>query len=192
MDELAHAAGKDPVAFRLALLEGGVFKAGSLSIDRGRLRNVLRLAAEKSGWGTALPAGRGRGVACNVYDGDTYTAYVAEVSPPNVVHRIVAVIDCGVAVNPRGIEQQVESGAIWALSSLMGEITFARGRAQQDSYADFPVLRMSGTPSIETHIVPSHGEQPFGIGEPVVPPVIPAVLNALFAATGKRVRRLPL
>jgi isoquinoline 1-oxidoreductase beta subunit len=110
-----------------------------------------------------------------------------------VVHRIVAAIDCGVVVNPRGVAQQVESGAVWALSNLMNQITFANGRAQQTSYTDFPVLRMSDCPAvIETHLVPSHGEQPLGIGEPVVPPVIPAVLNAVFAATGKRIRRLPM
>ncbi|HEY2093660.1 MAG TPA: molybdopterin cofactor-binding domain-containing protein [Thermoanaerobaculia bacterium] len=203
IDELAHAAKRDPLEFRLSLLDGAkdVFKVGSLTIDRSRLRRVLKLAAEKSGWGTPLPEGRVRGLACNVYDGETHTAYVAEVSVPKtpqhglgiVVHRIVAAIDCGVVVNPRGIAQQVESGAVWALSNLMNQITFANGRAQQTSYTDFPVLRMSDCPTvIETYLVPSHGEQPLGIGEPVVPPVIPAVLNAVFAATGKRIRRLPM
>jgi isoquinoline 1-oxidoreductase beta subunit len=185
VDELAHAANTDPLEFRLKMLEGA-------DDTRTRLRRVLKLAAEKSGWGSPLPPGRARGIACNVYDGETHTAYVAEVSGA-VVHRIVAAIDCGVVVNPRGIAQQVESGAIWALSNLMNEITFANGRAQQTSYSDFPVLRMSESPAvIETHLVPSHGEQPFGIGEPVVPAVIPAVLNAVFAATGKRIRRLPM
>ncbi len=179
------------------MLEGpDTFKSGDLTVDRARLRRVLKLAAEKSGWGSPLPPGRARGIACNVYDGETHTAYVAEVSVQGtalVVHKIVAAIDCGVVVNPRGIAQQVESGAIWALSNLMNEITFANGRAQQTSFSDFPVLRISASPAvIETHLVPSHGEQPFGIGEPVVPAVIPAVLNALFAATGKRIRRLPM
>lgn len=198
VDELAHAAKSDPLEFRLKMLEGpaDTFKSGDLTVDRARLRRVLKLAAEKSGWGAPLPAGRARGVACNVYDGETHTAYVAEVSVRGtelVVHKIVAVIDCGLVVNPRGIAQQVESGAIWALSNLMNEITFANGRAQQTSFSDFPVLRIGASPAvIETHLVPSHGEQPFGIGEPVVPAVIPAVLNALFAATGKRIRRLPM
>ena len=203
VDELAHAAKADPLQFRLKMLESAndTFKSGDLTVDRARLRRVLALAAEKSGWGSPLPAGRARGLACNVFDGETHTAYVAEVSVPDapreglgiVVHKIVAVIDCGVVVNPRGIAQQVESGAIWALSNLMNEITFANGRAQQTSFTDFPLLRMSGSPAvIETHLVPSHGEQPFGIGEPVVPAVIPAVLNAVFAATGKRIRRLPM
>jgi len=203
VDELAHATKADPLEFRLAMLQGpnDTFKSGDLTVDRARLRRVLKLVGEKSGWGSPLPTGRARGIACNVYDGETHTAYVAEVSVPAtpreglgiVVHRIVAAIDCGVIVNPRGIAQQVESGAVWALSNLMNEITFADGRAQQTSYTDFPVVRMSASPAmIETHLVPSHGEQPYGIGEPVVPAVIPAVLNAVFAATGKRIRRLPM
>jgi isoquinoline 1-oxidoreductase beta subunit len=203
VDELAAAAGRDPLAFRLSLLEGApdAVKAGSLTIDRRRLRRVLRLAAEKSGWGTPLPAGRARGLACNVYDGEIHVAYVAEVSAPRdrpkgrlpfVVHRVVGAIDCGVIVNPLGVEQQVESGVVWGLSNMIGEITFRDGQAEQDSYADFPVLRMSDTPVIETHLVPSHGDQPFGMGEPTVPPLIPAVANALHAVTGKRVRRLPV
>jgi CO/xanthine dehydrogenase Mo-binding subunit len=198
VDELAHAAKTDPLEFRLKMLEGASdsFKSGDLTVDRARLRRLLKLAAEKSGWGSTLPPGHARGVACNVYDGETQTAYVAEVSVNGadvVVHRLVAAIDCGVVVNPRGIAQQVESGAVWALSNLTNEITFVNGRAQQTSYSDFPVLRMSASPAvIETHLVPSHGEQPFGIGEPVVPAVIPAVLNAVFAATGKRIRRLPM
>jgi isoquinoline 1-oxidoreductase beta subunit len=202
IDELAHQAKKDPLEFRLLMLTGGpdMLTVGELKIDRARLRRVLQLVAEKSNWGGPLPEGRARGIACNVYDGDTHTAYVAEVSVPKsttgalpiVVHRIVAAIDCGVVVNPRGIAQQVESGAVWALSSLIGEITFKNGVAEQSSFNDFPVLRMSENPVIETHIVPSHGEQPFGVGEPTVPPVVPAVLNALFAVTGKRIRRLPM
>jgi isoquinoline 1-oxidoreductase beta subunit len=214
IDELAHAAGKDPLAFRLALLPpdvaatGGdkgapgtpadVVKAGSLNIDRRKLRRVLRLAAEKSGWGTPLPNGRARGVAANVYDGETHVAFVVELSMtpngsmPFHVHRVVCAIDCGVVINPLGIEQQVESGVIWSLSNMKSEITFKDGRAEQQNFLDFQVLRMSETPQIETHIVPSNGEQPFGIGEPTVPPLAPAVANAMFAATGKRYRTLPI
>lgn len=201
MDELAQAAGVDPLAFRLALLAGpDVVTAGSLEIDRRRLRRVLELVADKSGWGTPLPAGRFRGLACNVYDGQTHVAYVAEVSVPEhrpadrlpfVVHRVVAAIDCGVIVNPLGIAQQVESGVVWGLSNMKGEITFRGGRAEQASYADFPILGMSETPAVEVHLVPSHGDQPFGMGEPTVPPLAPAVANAAFAATGRRIRRLP-
>ncbi|MEW5916002.1 MAG: molybdopterin cofactor-binding domain-containing protein [Gemmatimonadota bacterium] len=203
IDELAGAAGTDPLEFRLQLLSGAAasVKAGSLTINRARLRHVLEQVRERSGWGTPLPAGRARGVACNVYDAETHVAYVAEVSVPErprpdylpfVVHRVTCVIDCGVVINPLGIEQQVESGIAWALSNMKGEITFRDGRAEQSNFRDFQVLRMSETPVIETYIVPSHGEQPFGVGEPPVPPLIPAVLNALFAATGRRIRRLPL
>ena len=203
IDELAHAAKADPLEFRLSLLRGvdETVKAGGLTIDRGRLRQVLEVVRERSGWGTPLPAGRGRGVACNVYDGETHIAYVAEVSLPNerrggylpfTVHRVTCAVDCGVVINPLGVEQQIESGVIWALSNMKGEITFKDGRVEQGTYRDFPVLRMSETPTIETYIVPSHGEQPFGMGEPPVPPLIPAVLNALFAATGRRIRRLPV
>ena len=105
---------------------------------------------------------------------------------PFVVHRIVCVIDCGVVINPLGIEQQVEGAVIWALSNMKSEITVRGGRVEQSSYLDFPVARMSETPVIETHIVPSHGDQPFGVGEPPVPPAVPAIVNALFAATGRR------
>ena len=111
---------------------------------------------------------------------------------PFKVHRVVCAVDCGVVINPLGIEQQVESGVIWSLSNMKGEITFKNGRAEQENFIDFSVLRMSETPKIETYIVPSHGEQPFGIGEPTVPPLAPAVANALFAATGKRYRKLPI
>ena len=203
VDELAHAAKADPLEFRLSLLRGvdETVKAGGLTIDKRRLRQVLEVVRERSGWGTPLPAGRGRGLACNVYDGETHIAYVAEVSLPNerregylpfVVHRVTCAVDCGVVINPLGVEQQIESGVIWALSNMKGEITFKDGRVEQGTYRDFPVVRMSETPVIETYIVPSHGEQPFGMGEPPVPPLIPAVLNALFATTGRRIRKLPV
>lgn len=216
IDELAHAAGRDPIAFRDSLLGGGIavtggdkgapgtpadtVKAGSLNIDRRRLRHILQVAADKAGWGTPLPAGRARGVACNCYDGETYTAYIVEVSLaqhregflPFRVDRVVCVMDCGVVINPLGIEQQVESGVIFSLSNMKGEITFRNGQAEQSNYREFAVVRMSEAPRIETHIVESHGEQPYGIGEPTVPPFAPAVVNALFALTGKRIRHLPI
>ena len=109
-----------------------------------------------------------------------------------VVHRVVCALDCGVIINPLGIAQQIESGVVWGLSNMKGEVTFRDGRAEQSTYQDFAVLRMSETPVVETHLVSSHGEQPFGIGEPVVPPLAPAVANALHAATDQRVRRLPV
>jgi isoquinoline 1-oxidoreductase beta subunit len=173
---------------------------GRLAIDRDRYRRVLQLAADKAGWGQPLPSrpGRraGRGLAGNVYDGNTYVAYVAEVSVGSEgdvqVHRMVAAVDCGRAVNPLGVEAQVEGGIAFGLSAALGgEITFRDGQVEQSSYADYPLLRLSGMPDVETHIVPSD-ERPSGMGEPPVPTAAPAVMNAVFAATRHRVRRLPL
>jgi isoquinoline 1-oxidoreductase beta subunit len=197
VDEVAQHLGKDPLQFRLDMLgEPYNITAGSLKIDRTRLRRVLEIVRDKSKWGSRLANGRGRGVACNVYDGDTHIAYVVEVTARENkvrVDRVVAAVDCGVVINPTGIEQQIEGGIIWGLSSaLKGHITFRDGHAEQSTYRDFEVLRMNETPAIEIHIVPSHGEQPFGMGEPPVPPIVPAVVNAIFAATGKRVRSLPI
>ena len=190
--------GSDPLAFRLELLKGpDTVKAGSLTIDRRRLRRVLEAVREKSGWGEAVAVRHGRGVACNIYDGETHIAYVVDVAVDDTgkvrVERVVAAVDCGLVVNPTGVEQQIEGGIIWGISSaLMGEITFRGGAAQQGTYADYGVARMRDTPAIEVHIVPSEATQPFGMGEPPVPPIAPALVNAIFAATGKRVRRLPI
>jgi isoquinoline 1-oxidoreductase beta subunit len=196
-DELAEAANIDPIQFRLDHL-GGAEKltAGELTIERPRLRRVLEVLRAKSGWGKPLPKGSGRGMACNVYDGDTHVAYTAEVTVRDGhvrVDRVVCVLDCGLIVNPTGIESQIEGGVIWSLSSaLKSEITFKDGAAEQSSYRDFAVLRIDETPKIEIHLIPSHGETPFGIGEPTVPPMVPALVNAIYAATGKRVRKLPI
>lgn len=197
IDELAHEAGADPIDFRLQLLEGpDTVEAGDLTIDRRRLRRVLEILRARSNWKAPLPAGTGRGVACNVYDGVTHVGYTAEVSVARDqirVRRVVCVIDCGLVVNPLGIESQVEGGVIWGLSSALGgAITFRNGAVEQSTYADFSVLRIDETPSIEVHLVPSKGDEPFGMGETTVPPIVPAVVNAIFAATGKRVRRLPI
>ena len=172
-------------------------KAGSLTIDRRRLRRVLEVVREKSGWGAAVAARHGRGVACNIYDGETHIAYVVDVAVDDAgkvrVERVVAAVDCGLVVNPTGVEQQIEGGIIWGISSaLLGEITFRGGSALQSSYTDFQVARMHDTPAIEVHIVPSEAATPFGMGEPPVPPIVPAIMNAVFAATGKRIRRLPV
>lgn len=196
LDELAHAAGADPLRFRLDLLEPGkIVQAGNLRLDQGRLRNTLVIAADKAGWGKPLPAGWGRGIACNIYDGDTCLAYVAEVSAEGGqlrVHRVVCAVDCGIVINPSGVEAQVEGGIAYALSTIIGgDITIRGGRVQQSSYRDCPVLRMDQMPRVETHIVPSTAS-PTGMGEPPVPPLIPAVTNAYFAATGRRIRRLPM
>jgi isoquinoline 1-oxidoreductase subunit beta len=196
LDEMAHAAGADPLRFRLDLLEPGrIVQAGSLKLDQGRLRNVLQIAADKAGWGKPLPGGQGRGVACNIYDGETCLAYVAEVSLEAGqlrVHRVVCAVDCGIVINPSGVEAQIEGGIAFALSTLLGgEITIRNGRVEQSSYRDYPVVRMDQMPRVEIHIVPST-LSPTGMGEPPVPPLIPAVTNALFAATGRRIRRLPM
>jgi isoquinoline 1-oxidoreductase beta subunit len=196
-DELAEAAKADPIQFRLDHL-GGAQKltAGELTIERPRLRRVLEVLRAKSDWGKPMPKGSGRGMACNVYDGDTHVAYTAEVTVRDGhvrVDRVVCVLDCGLIVNPTGIESQIEGGVIWSLSSaLKSEITFKDGAAEQSSYRDFAVLRIAETPKIEVHLIPSHGETPFGIGEPTVPPMVPALVNAIYAATGKRVRKLPI
>ncbi|HEX4845204.1 MAG TPA: molybdopterin cofactor-binding domain-containing protein, partial [Geothrix sp.] len=151
-------------------------------------------AAAKAGWGRKLPAGRGLGLACHAYDGRTSAAAVAEVSvaPGQLrVHRITCAVDCGLVVNPAGLEAQVEGGLAFGLSALFSQITWEKGRTVQTGFHDFPVLRLADMPAIETHVVPS-AEAPSGMGEPPVPLAIPAVLNAVFAATGRRIRQVPL
>lgn len=203
VDELAQATGRDPVSLRLDLIPSpGTVKRRTLTLDNGdRLRRVLRLAAEKAGWGSPLPRlrdgrRRGRGIACNSYHGQTMVAQVAEVSVDSEgdvrVHRVVCAIDCGQVVNLSGLEGQVESAVLWGLSAtLHGRITFADGRVEQSTYGDFPVMRMRDTPLVETWTVPSD-LPPFGVGEQPVPPIYAAVANAVFAATGRRIRELPI
>jgi len=202
LDEMAYAAGRDPLEFRLGLLQpGDILKVGNQRIDRSRLIRVLQVAAEKSGWKSPFHPSSdrrwGRGIACNVYDEDCYIAQVAEVSVGREsrdvrVHRMVCAVDCGLVVSPLGLEGQAESGIIWGLSStLSGKIDFKKGCAVQSSFADFEVVRMDEAPAIETHIVASDFP-PGGFGETAVPPVAPAVVNAIFAATGRRIRRLPV
>ncbi len=184
VDELAHAAGQDPVAYRRALLE-----------DDPRTAAVLDLAAEQSGWGTPPPAGRARGVALlRAYD--SVVAQVAEVSLSDTgqvrVHRVTCAIDCGTVINPGLVEAQMEGGVVFGLTAaLHGEITIAEGRVQQSNFFDYEMMRMPEAPVVEVHIVPS-AEPPGGVGEAGVPPIAPAVANAVFALTGERVRRLPL
>jgi isoquinoline 1-oxidoreductase beta subunit len=183
VDELAAAAAKDPVAFRLAHLPA-----------TSRLRRALELAAERAGWGGALPAGRARGVACHSSFG-SHVAEIAEVSVAGKrvrVHRVVCAVDCGVAVNPDSVEAQIEGAVVYGLSAaLRGEITLSRGAVVQGNFDDYEPLRMSEMPAVEVHLVPS-AEAPGGIGEPGLPPIAPAVANALFALTGERLRSLPL
>jgi isoquinoline 1-oxidoreductase beta subunit len=202
MDELAHAAGKDPLAFRLELLQPrDIVSIGDNTIDRGRLARALEVAAEKSGWSTAVSRDSssrkwGRGIACNTYFGESYIAQVAEVSVGREgdvrVNRIVCAMDCGLVFNPLGLEGQAESAITWGLSAaLKGQITFRDGGAEQSNYFDFPVMRMNDVPKMEFHVISSNAP-PSGFGEHCVPPVMPAVANAVFAATGKSVRRLPI
>lgn len=183
IDELAVAGGKNPVELRLHLLA-----------NSPRLRAALELAADKAGWGKPLPAGHGRGIAV-VNNVGSFTAQVAEASVDRGklrVHRVVCAVDCGYAVNPSGIEQQIRSGIVFGLSAaLKGGITIDRGRVQQQNFHQYDVLRMEEMPAIEVHIVPSKNN-PGGIGEAGTPGIAPAVANAIFAATGKRVRRLPI
>jgi isoquinoline 1-oxidoreductase beta subunit len=184
LDEAAHAAGKDPLEFRRALLPAD-----------SRLRGVLDLAAAKAGWGAALPKGRGRGIAAHFCFG-SWVAHVAEVTVDVQgrlrVNRLVCAVDCGQVINPDIITAQLEGAAAFALTAVLkGEITLENGRVKQGNFDDYPLLRLDEMPAVEVHLTPSH-EPPGGIGEPGVPPVAPAVANAIFAATGKRVRRLPI
>lgn len=202
LDEMAHAAGRDPLELRLELLQpGDILKLGDAKIDRGRLIAVLKLVGEKSNWRRPMAAvpGRnwGRGLACNIYSDDCFIAQVAEVSVGKTtgdirVHRIVCALDCGRVINPLGLDGQTESGITWGLTAtLHGRIDFKNGTAVQENYLDYEVIRMNEAPVIETHFVPSE-LPPGGFGETAVPPVAPAVANAIFAATGKRIRRLPI
>ncbi len=195
LDEIAHAQGRDPLQVRLEFLgDRGLVKFGQDEADLRRLKKVLQVAAEKAGWGRKLPAGHGLGLACHAYDGRSYAAQVAEVSVVKgrlKVHKITCAVDCGPVVNPAGLQAQVEGGIVFGLSALFTQITWEKGRTVQTGYLDFPLLRLADTPVIETHVVVG-SDTPTGIGEPPVPLPIPAVLNALFAATGKRIRTLPL
>jgi len=184
VDEVAHAAGKDPYEFRRKLL-----------VKQPRHRTVLELAAEKADWGKPLPEGQGRGIAVHKSFG-SLIAHVAEVSVSAAggvqVQKVVTAVDCGRVVKPNGIEAQMESGIAFGLTAaLYGAITLRDGRVQQSNFGDYPLVAINEMPKVEVHIVPST-EPPTGTGEPGVPPIAPAVANAIFAATGKRVRRLPI
>jgi isoquinoline 1-oxidoreductase beta subunit len=198
-DELAHAAGADPYQFRLDRLGESRLVKNALEdrarpLDTARFKAVLQLAAEKCNWGQPLPKGEGRGIAVH-YSFSSYVANAAEVVVENgkvKVKRIVSAVDVGIPVNPDGIRAQVESAIVYGLTAaLKSQITIQDGRAVQTNFNKFTTLSMKETPLIEVYIVPSTAA-PTGIGEPGLPPTAPALANAIFAATGKRIRRLPL
>lgn len=184
MDELAHEAGRDPFEYRRALLR-----------DQPRHLAVLELAAKKAGWGTPLPKGHARGIAIQ----EAFKTIVAEVAEISVspsgelkVHRVVAAVDCGRMINPDTVEQQVESGIIYGLTAaLHGEISIDKGAVAQSNFPDYEMVRMADVPAIEVHVIES-GAELGGLGEPATPPIAAAVSNAVFAATGKRIREMPL
>jgi isoquinoline 1-oxidoreductase beta subunit len=182
IDELAAAASKDPVDVRRAMLA-----------DKPRHRAVLEKAVEAAGWGKPLPAGRARGIALH----ESFGSIVAEVAEVSVeqgrikVHAVTCAVDCGSAVNPLGIEAQVQSSVVYGLTAaLHGKITLKDGRVEESNFHDYPPLRMFEMPKVDVHLIQS-GAPMGGIGEPATAPIAPAVANAVFALTGKRLRALP-
>ena len=207
LDDVAHATGKDPYQLRLELLSKDPRSKAILQLTAPapmhpslfakfpRDRQVLQLAAQKAGWGKPLPLGKGRGLAVH-YSFHASLAYVAEVTVASdgsvKVDRVVCAVDCGIAVNPDVIRAQVEGGVAFGLGAILSSaVTLKQGRVEQSNFNGYRVLRMNEMPKVEVYIVDS-AEPPSGIGEPTVPPIGPAVSNAIFAATGKRVRTLPL
>jgi CO/xanthine dehydrogenase Mo-binding subunit len=195
IDELAAAAGKDPLEYRLHMLSKDQdIPFFATTWHTARMRGVLQLAADKAGWTKPLPAGRFRGIACFACF-SSYVAEVVEISMENEtprVHRVVAAVDCGQVVNPSILEQQIPGGVVYALSNaLRAKITIEKGRVVQGNFDDYAPLRMEETPVVEVYAVPS-AEPPTGIGEPSVPPLAPALCNAIYVATKKRIRALPI
>jgi isoquinoline 1-oxidoreductase beta subunit len=188
VDELAHAAKKDPVEYRRALLE-----------KQPRMRAVLALAADRAGWGRPVPAIEGRRVGRGISVQFAFGSYMSQVAEVSVgadgdvrVHRVVCAVDCGQVVNPDGVAAQIESGVVFGLgAALWNEITLADGRVQQSNFSDYRLMRIDETPAIEVHVLPSR-EPPGGIGEPGTSAIAPALTNAIYAATGRRIRKLPV
>jgi isoquinoline 1-oxidoreductase beta subunit len=199
IDEVAAQMKKDPLQLRLEMLEGdrkikNVIWPTGTPLETARLHAVLQEAGTRAGWGKPLPKGRARGVAC-FFSFDTYVAQVAEVSVEKgdvKVHRVTCAVDCGRVINPDGVKAQIESAIIYGLSAaLYGEITVKNGAVEQSNFHDYQVARIGDTPVMEIYLMPSTAE-PKGVGEPGLPCLAPAVTNALFALTGKRVRKLPI
>src|SRR6202451_538562 len=199
IDELAVAAGKDPLEYRLHMLGQSQNKDQDIQYftttwRTARMRGALQLAAEKAGWKNALPTGHFRGIACfGCFS--SYAAEVVEISMEDDVprvHRVVVAVDCGQVVNPSILEQQIQGGIIYGMSNaLRAKITIEKGRVEQGNFDDYAPTRMAETPAVEVYAV-SSTEAPSGIGEPSVPPLAPALCNAIYAATKKRIRALPI
>ena len=196
VDELAHLASEDPLAFLLKLMgDPRSMPYDDASYDSGRLQQVLQTAAREAQWNTPMPAGYGRGIAAS-YANSAYVALVAEVEVNQRheirCHRIIAAADIGIVVNPLGASAQVEGAIIFGLSAALKQaITLKHGAVVQSNFTDFPVIRMPEAPLIEVHFVAST-HPPLGVGEAALPATAPAIANAIFAATGVRVRRLPI
>jgi isoquinoline 1-oxidoreductase beta subunit len=197
IDELAAAAGQDPFHFRKALLvkQKSDKPPGDDEVNPERLRAVLELAAAKSGWGKPLPKSKGRGIATFSSFG-SYFAEVAEVSVASdktfKIERVVAAVDCGPIVNPESVRSQTEGAIIYGLSAaLKNAITIKNGAVEQTNFDGYDPIRISEAPPIEVYLAPS-GDDTGGMGEPALPPIAPAVANAIFAACGQRLRKLPL
>ena len=195
LDELAEAARKDPLEYRLHLLrEDKQIKFWDTTWSTARLRGVLKLAAEKAGWDKPLPEGRFRGIAAHGCFA-TYAAEVVEISmngdTPRI-ERVVVAMDCGQVVNPNILEQQMQGAVVFAMSqALHGKITIASGGVEQSNFGDYELVRMADAPKIDAYFVEST-EAPSGAGEPPVPPFAPALCNAIFSATKKRIRTTPI
>ena len=197
LDEVAEAVGKEPVAFRLSLLAGNreVHAGHEFPISTSRLYDLIKIVTEKSGWERKRPAGHGVGIACCPY-GNTYCALVAEVSvlkgELNII-KITIAVDCGRVVNPSGAENQIVGGIVWGLTAFFyGGMPIRNGLAIHTNFHQNKLLRMNETPPVEVHFLPSTDDRPWGIGEVSSPLATPAVLNAIYAATGKRIRKVPL
>jgi CO/xanthine dehydrogenase Mo-binding subunit len=200
LDELADKAGKDPYEYRMALIDRWVVDSPKDSrdfpFDPARFKRVLALAADKAGWRDPVPAGRGRGIAQNVPDHLTYAAVVVEASVENErirVHRVVVAVDCGRVLNPDGARAQLEGGVVQAMSAALGEaITIERGGVVEGNFDRYRLLRMGQEPGvIECHWVTDDAVAITGLGEPSVPPLFPALANAVARATGRRLRQMP-
>ncbi len=200
VDEIAHARGEDPVEFRLRLLgedrELPYEQHGGPVFDTGRLKNVIRIAAKNSGWGKKLPKGQGRGIAAHFTFGG-YAAHVVDVEVDSKgdlkIRKVTSAVDCGRAINPNGVRAQAEGAINDGFSTALGqEITIDDGAVVQGNFDRYAMMRMAGAPpTIDVHVIRSE-TSPSGMGEIAIPPAAPALCNAIFAATGKRIRKLPI